>query len=184
MVNMKGKSEKEDFPCKDEDVLRFPNAVKGNELSYLIFLLARTHRGMASELLRPLNLYPGQELLLMQLWDRNGQSQIELICRLGLDASTVTKMVQRLEAQGHITRTASCTDKRVMQVNLTETGEKLRAEVEKMWASLNSAVTQVLDEDEQEQMSTLLKKIVIGMQEQKNRTNDCLLDCGQTKPLK
>ncbi|OJW08676.1 MAG: hypothetical protein BGO44_15995 [Legionella sp. 39-23] len=129
----------------------------------MIFLLARTHRGMASELLRPLNLYPGQELLLMQLWDRDGQSQIELICRLGLDASTVTKMVQRLEGQGHITRIPSSTDKRVMQVNLTATGKKLRVEVEKMWAALNSAVTQILDEEEQEQISTLLKKIVLGM---------------------
>ncbi|WP_058519110.1 MarR family winged helix-turn-helix transcriptional regulator [Legionella parisiensis] len=161
---MEGKAEKETIYCKKEDVLHFPNAVNGNELSYLIFLLARTHRGMASELLRPLNLYPGQELLLMQLWDRDGQSQIELICRLGLDASTVTKMVQRLEAQGHITRTPSSTDKRVMQVNLTSTGKKLRAEVEKMWTSLNSAVTQILDEKEHEQISALLKKIVLGMQ--------------------
>ncbi|HHF7374190.1 MarR family winged helix-turn-helix transcriptional regulator [Legionella bozemanae] len=164
MANIEGKTEKETISCKEEDVLRFPNAVKGNELSYLIFLLARTHRGMASELLRPLNLYPGQELLLMQLWDRDGQSQIELICRLGLDASTVTKMVQRLEAQGHITRTPSSKDKRVMQVNLTSTGKKLRADVEKMWTSLNSAVTQILDVAEQEQISALLKKIVLGMQ--------------------
>lgn len=163
MVNTKGKTVEEKSSCTDEDVLRFPNAVKGNELSYLIFLLARTHRGMASELLRPLNLYPGQELLLMQLWDRDGQSQIELICRLGLDASTVTKMVQRLEGQGHIIRTPSSTDKRVMQVNLTATGKKLRLEVEKMWGALNSAVTQILDEEEQEQISTLLKKIVLGM---------------------
>lgn len=164
MVKVKGKTESETMYCKEEQAFNFPKAVKGNELSYLIFLLARTHRGMASELLRPLNLYPGQELLLMQLWDKDGQSQIELICRLGLDASTVTKMVQRLECQGHITRTPSTTDKRVMQVNLTSSGKSLKAKVEKMWASLNNAVTQTLHGEEQEQVSVLLKKIVSGMQ--------------------
>ncbi|STY28296.1 transcriptional regulator [Legionella wadsworthii] len=169
MVKAKGKTETETLYCKVEETFNFPKAVEGNELSYLIFLLARTHRGMASELLRPFNLYPGQELLLMQLWDKDGQSQIELICRLGLDASTVTKMVQRLECQGHITRTPSTTDKRVMQVNLTSSGKRLKTKVKKMWATLNAAATQTLNGEEQELVSVLLKKIVSGMQQSEKK---------------
>ena len=82
----------------------YPKAVKDNRLSYMIFQVAKTHRGLAGELLRPTGLYPGQEILLMHLWDKDGQTQSELIALMGLDASTVTKMVQRLEAEGHINR--------------------------------------------------------------------------------
>src|SRR6266568_3977609 len=94
----------------------FPKAVKHNLLSYMIFQVAKTHRGIAGELLRPMGLHPGQEILLMQLWDKDGQTQSELIARIGIDASTVTKMVQRLEAQGHITRAQSKVDRRAFIV--------------------------------------------------------------------
>lgn len=147
------------------DEWSFPGAVKSNQLSYLIFQLAKTHRGLAGELLRPIGLHPGQEILLMQLWDRDGQTQSELIAHLGLDASTVTKMVQRLEAEGHLSRTQSSEDRRAIIVKLTASGKKLRSEIEKMWASLNSASTLKLTEAEEEQMCQLLKKIILGLKE-------------------
>jgi hypothetical protein len=43
-------------------------------VSYAIFQLARAHRGYASSLLRQLELHPGQELVLMHLFDRDGQT--------------------------------------------------------------------------------------------------------------
>jgi len=143
----------------------FPGAVKDNELSYLVFQIAKAHRGLAGELLRPLGLYPGQELLLMQLWDCDGQSQTELILSLGLDASTVTKMVQRLEAQGHVVRKKSNEDKRSMMVSLTASGKRLRGDVEKMWASLNLVTTKNLSANEETQVSDFLKKIVSGLKD-------------------
>ena len=51
---------------------------------------------MAAEYLRPLGLYPGQELLLLQLAEGERRSQQELVDALGIDHSTVTKMLQRL----------------------------------------------------------------------------------------
>lgn len=158
----KTKEKTVDFDTK-ADEWSFPGAVKNNQLSYLIFLTARTHRGLAGELLRPLGLHPGQEILLMQLWDRDGQTQSELIASLGLDASTVTKMVQRLEAQGHLSRTQSSEDRRVIIVKLTPSGKKLRVEVEKMWASLNSASTGQLTKAEESQLCNLLKKAISSL---------------------
>jgi len=72
--------------------------------------------------LRELGLAPGQELLLMQLWDRDGCSQSDLVDRLGLDPSTVTKMLQRLERDGRVCRSRSGDDGRVTIVSLTEAG--------------------------------------------------------------
>jgi DNA-binding MarR family transcriptional regulator len=159
--------EKKSAPLESKatDEWSFPSTVKNNHLSYLIFLTARTHRGLAGELLRPLGLHPGQEILLMQLWDRDGQTQSELIASLGLDASTVTKMVQRLEAQGHLSRAPSSEDRRAIVVKLTSTGKKLRAEIEKMWAALNSSSTGQLTDAEENQLCHLLKKTISSLKE-------------------
>ena len=136
----------------------FPKVVKDNVLSYMIFQVARTHRGLAGELLRPMGLYPGQEILLMQLWDKDAQTQSELIARMGIDASTVTKMVQRLEAQGHITRTQSETDRRAFIVTLSPSGKKLRVKVEKMWTDLNDATVKNLSKTDEKLLTELLHK--------------------------
>lgn len=81
-----------------------PNAAGDGPLSYAIFQLARAHRGHAAAMLRAMNLHPGQELLLMQLFDRDGQTQAELLERVGLDHSTVSKSLRRMQEAGLLTR--------------------------------------------------------------------------------
>ncbi|CAL9332845.1 hypothetical protein SUDANB146_00106 [Streptomyces sp. enrichment culture] len=51
-------------------------------MSYAVFQLARTHRGHAVAMLRAMNLRPGQELQLMQLFDHEGLTQAELLERV------------------------------------------------------------------------------------------------------
>jgi MarR family transcriptional regulator, organic hydroperoxide resistance regulator len=159
----KKNKEKMDSQFEANDEVVFPKAVRDNVLSYMIFQVAKTHRGLAGELLRPTGLYPGQEILLMQLWDKDAQTQSELIARMGIDASTVTKMVQRLEAEGHITRTQSETDRRAFIVSLSPSGQKLRLKVEKMWADLNAATVKNLSKPEEKLLTELLHKAYSGL---------------------
>ncbi len=154
----KNNGEKTDSQSEASSGVVFPKTVKDNLLSYMIFQVAKTHRSLAGELLRPAGLYPGQEILLMQLWDNDKQTQSELIARMGIDASTVTKMVQRLEAQGHITRTQSEVDRRAFIVSLSPSGKKLRAKVEKMWADLNDATVKNLSKSDERLLIELLHK--------------------------
>lgn len=160
---VKKNREKTDSQFEATGEVVFPDAVKDNVLSYMIFQVAKTHRGLAGELLRPTGLYPGQEILLMQLWDNDGQTQSELIARMGLDASTVTKMVQRLEAEGHITRIQSEADRRAFIVSLSPSGKKLRAKVEKMWADLNEATVKNLSKADEKLLAELLQKAYSGL---------------------
>ena len=59
-------------------------------------------------------------------------SQSELADKLGIEGATMVAMVDRLVAQGLVTREASTTDRRIKRVVLTEAGsalyEKVRAE--------------------------------------------------------
>ncbi|GHA50115.1 hypothetical protein GCM10010372_57400 [Streptomyces tauricus] len=113
-----------------------PSTARDGRLSYAIFVLARTHRGHAAAMLRAMNLHPGQELLLMQLFDRDGQTQSELLEGVGLDHSTVSKSLRRMQDAGLLTREPAEHDRRVLVVRLTDAGRALRAPIADMWRTL------------------------------------------------
>ena len=113
-----------------------PSSACGGQLSYAIFQLARAHRGLAAAMLRAMSLHPGQELLLMQLFDRDGQTQAELLERVGLDHSTVSKSLCRMQDAGLLTREPAPHDRRVMVVHLTDAGRAMQEPITEMWRSL------------------------------------------------
>ena len=129
----------------EEGSLTLPSCAQGGKLSYAIFTLARAHRSYAAELLRELGLHPGQELLLMQLLDRDGQTQSELLDSVGLDHSTVSKSLGRMEEAGLVTRVPDETDKRVLRVHLTRKGLAMKSKIAAMWTTLERTTVANLD---------------------------------------
>src|SRR4051812_17786031 len=103
-----------------------PTTAGGGPMSYAIFQLARAHRAYAAALLRAMDLHPGQELLLMQLFDRDGQTQSELLESVGLDHSTVSKSLRRMQVAGLLIREPAEHDRRVMGVHRTDKGRAMR----------------------------------------------------------
>lgn len=69
--------------------------------------------------------YP-QYVTIIALWEEDNQTVKGLAERLFLEPSTLTPMLQRLEAMGYLTRTRDTVDERVVRVNLTEAGRRLR----------------------------------------------------------
>src|SRR4051794_769812 len=123
-----------------------PTTAGGGPISYAIFQLARAHRAYASALLRELDLHLGQELLLMQLFDRDGQTQSELLESVGLDHSTVSKSLRRMQEAGLLVREPADHDRRVMVVHLTGKGRALREPIAALWQTLEEASARSLSE--------------------------------------
>ncbi len=69
--------------------------------------------------------YP-QYLVLHALWEQDARTIGAIAERLGLESSTVTPLVKRLEAAGHVTRQRNPDDERQVRVLLTESGRELR----------------------------------------------------------
>ncbi len=111
-------------------------AAKWGPVSYAILSLARVHRARIAGLLHDLDLHPGQELLLMHLLERDGQTQSELVETVGLDHSTVSRSLRRLQEAGLVTREPAEHDRRVLHVRLTEPGRSLRLPLEDFWWEL------------------------------------------------
>jgi len=115
---------------------RVPTTANEGQVSYAIFQLARAHRGYAAAMLREMDLHPGQELLLMHLLDRDGQTQSELLDSVGLDHSTVSKSLRRMQDAGLLVREPAEHDRRVMVVHLTDKGRAMREPIATMWRAL------------------------------------------------
>jgi DNA-binding MarR family transcriptional regulator len=77
-------------------------------------------------LLSPLGLTYPQYLVMVALWESDGQQVNELAERLSLDSGTLSPLLKRLEAAGLVGRTRSSDDERAVKVALTATGRALQ----------------------------------------------------------
>ena len=75
----------------------------------------------------------------MHLFDRDGQTQAELIESVGLDHSTVSKSLRRMQDAGLLIREPAEHDRRVMVVHLTDEGRAMREPIATLWQTLEEA---------------------------------------------
>ncbi|MCO5064675.1 MAG: MarR family transcriptional regulator [Rhizobiaceae bacterium] len=69
--------------------------------------------------------YP-QYLVMVSLWNGDGQTVKELGSKISLDSSTLTPLLKRLETRGYIRRRRDTEDERQVRLDLTETGRALK----------------------------------------------------------
>jgi MarR family transcriptional regulator, organic hydroperoxide resistance regulator len=67
-----------------------------------------------------------QYVALVSLYEHDDQTVSSLGERLFLDSSTLTPLLKRLEAMGHVTRQRDPQDERVVRVNITAKGRSVR----------------------------------------------------------
>ena len=79
-------------------------------------------------LLAPLGLTYPQYLVMLVLWEVDGLSVSQLGQRLSLDSGTLTPLLKRLEALGHLERRRARDDERRVDIFLTPAGRTLRAQ--------------------------------------------------------
>lgn len=126
-----------------------PRSAEGGRISHAIFRVARLHRLLAGQLLRQAGLHPGQEVVMMHLWDGGPRRQADLCGELGTDSATMTRTVQRLERAGFVRRSPDPGDGRAVIVEPTAASQALRREVERIWAELEEATVGAMDADQQ-----------------------------------
>ncbi|MEU8588135.1 MarR family transcriptional regulator [Streptomyces sp. NPDC048664] len=134
--------------AEPEASVPLPGAARGGPVSHAIFRLARLHRMYAGQLLRRIGLHPGQELVMMHLWELGAQRQADLVRLMDSDAATMTRTVRRLEQAGFVRRRPSPTDRRASLIEPTVASHALRRQVEQVWAQLEDISTEGLGEEE------------------------------------
>jgi DNA-binding MarR family transcriptional regulator len=133
-----------------------PAAAHGGPISHAIFRVGRLHRMVAGKLLRPVGLHPGQELLMMYLWELGPRRQADLIGLLDSDAATMTRTVRRLEHAGFVRRVPVADDKRAFLIEPTAASRALRTQVEQIWTQLEQIAVGGINERERQTILRVL----------------------------
>ena len=83
--------------------------------------------------------------------------------KLGLDTSTLTRNIQKLEKLGLVRRRQDRNDKRILTVYLTDRGRGKVEEIEGSLLDLNFLMMKHVDLDDQENIAEMLEKLVWAM---------------------
>src|SRR5438034_11592979 len=111
----------------------------GNQLCFAIYSTAHAFNRVYKPLLDKLGLTYPQYLVMLVLWERDGEPVKNIGERLFLDSGTLTPLLKRLEAAGLIKRTRSTEDERQVLIALTPKGEALRDRAKAMPQSILAA---------------------------------------------
>lgn len=117
--------------------------------------LAMRHRAAAAQLLAPLGLHPGQEVLLLELHAHGPRTQVQLATASGCEPPTITGSVRRLESAGLVVRRPSPTDGRMTIVELSDRGRSLMPALEAAWCELAERTVGGLSTDPDRLTTTL-----------------------------
>lgn len=124
--------------------------------------LCKAHRYAVDGALRAMpdhELRVGQEMLLLQLWETDGVSQSQLVDRLCVEPPTITRMLQRIEADGLVERRPDPEDARVSRVFLTAKGRTLEGQVAAAWAAVEARAIAGMSDEEQATLRRLLVRM-------------------------
>ena len=102
------------------------------QVCFALAVASRSVIALYRPLLEPLRLTHPQYLVMLALWERSPRSAKDISASLRLDPATLSPLLKRLEAVGYISRQRSTTDERKLVVELTDAGQALRAQAEKI----------------------------------------------------
>jgi DNA-binding MarR family transcriptional regulator len=128
----------------------------------LCFALYVASRGMVEAyrpLLAPLGLTYPQYLVMLALWNAPQPPSVKTLGRqLHLDSGTLSPLLKRLEAAGHLERRRSSRDERELEVTLTPQGDALRAQAADIPRRVAARVG--LDERRSRELVELLREVI------------------------
>jgi DNA-binding MarR family transcriptional regulator len=99
-----------------------------------------------------------QYIAMMVLWDKKTISVKDLGACLYLDSGTLTPLLKRLETKGYVKRTRSKDDERIVNINITQKGLKLKDEAVNVPAQMMDCLN--LSQEESKTLYELLYKVI------------------------
>jgi DNA-binding MarR family transcriptional regulator len=103
---------------------------------------------------------PAYLCVLMSLWQEDGLKVIELSKKAGLEPSTMTGLLDRMERDELVERTTDLTDRRVLRIHLTKIGRQVRDPVLKVVDRVITKVFAGIRQDDIAQIKNLLRHVL------------------------
>ena len=113
----------------------------GNQLCFPFYVIAKEIAGLYRPLLEELDITYPQYLVMMVLWEHQRLTVNQIGEKLSLDSGTLTPLLKRLEAKSYIIRQRKIEDERVVEISLTDEGERLQDQACLIPSKMNEKLT-------------------------------------------
>ena len=145
------------------------NFIKPTDCPY--YLISRIHLLVTAALKKGFTTHGVEKIkpaylgVLLSLWREDGLKLEELSLRAGLEPSTMTGLIDRMERDGFVCRSPDPTDRRVQIIFLTDNGKKCGAPVMNVVDNVLSDIFSGVSEKDFAQTQALLKQVLANAQE-------------------
>jgi DNA-binding MarR family transcriptional regulator len=103
-----------------------------NMICFAVYSAGHAFTRAYKPLLEALGLTYPQYLVMIVLWEEDGQTVGQIGQRLLLDSSTLTPLLKRLESAGYVRRERDPADERQVRIRLTDSGQELHRQALKI----------------------------------------------------
>jgi MarR family transcriptional regulator, organic hydroperoxide resistance regulator len=107
-----------------------------NQLCFALYAASRMVIHQYGPMLTEMDLTYTQYITLLVLWEKHPLPIKDLGQALLLDTGTLTPLLKKMETKGLVTRKRSAEDERIVMVDITPAGEKLKSIAQKRIPSL------------------------------------------------
>ena len=142
------------------------------KLGFLVYRLHQALREAFEEHLVALGITPADWGVLAHCWEGINTAAGLADC-LGVNRAAVTRVLDRVESAGLLTRTPNEAEGRSVLLTLTEAGKQTAEQAAAIAERVNSDYTAGLTEPERGQLMDLLRKTIRTMPGKKRSTDEC-----------
>ncbi|MFM0075961.1 MarR family transcriptional regulator [Paraburkholderia sediminicola] len=139
------------------------------------YLLSRVRstmwNGMTQQTLAELQITATQASIVMMLASGRSPVAAELARECGLDASSVTRLIDRLERHGLLTRIRSDADRRMVRLALTVKGARVAAKIPPIFSRVMDSLFDGFTPEEIGFLKSMLRRVLAN--------SDCLVAADQ-----
>lgn len=124
---------------------------------------SRSFKAAAAGRMRTMGVHPGQNFLLDALRERGELTTGELARHMYVEVPTATRMIQRMEAAGFLTRQPDPRDRRRVRVALTDEGKKAAEAMPAFLAEVSEKALDGFTTAERDQVVQLLERMAANL---------------------
>lgn len=138
-----------------------------NQGCFPVYALAKEIVNHYRPFLDKLDLTYPQYLVMLVLWEEGHQTVSQLGEKLKLDSGTLTPLLKRMQQKDLIGRDRSRADERIVNISITEKGQKLKTEAEKMPQELIDSM--YISVDDLKMLKAIIEKILVKINQNNSK---------------
>ena len=129
----------------------------------MIYEMKKQCAKVDQQLMDDLNISQSELLFFSALDTCKGLSSPELAKNMGLSASRVSRVVDKLVVNGYLDRNTDVADRRAITLCLTPKGKVIRGKIDKVRNECEARLLESIASEEVEQFREIISKIVLNM---------------------